>query len=665
MSLYTVNKNTLECRLGNETVKIIPWGKNSVCIIAVPIGEAVLTDWALLPEVGAQQGNEASVNISVDENVATLVAGKLTVKAEKTGWRERIKLSFYKSNSGELLFAEADAGGALNLHARNFDAIRGGSYKITASFTADPAEHLYGMGQYQQDIIDVKNCSFELAHRNSQASVPFVVSSKGYGFLWHNPAIGRASFAKNGTEWSAESAKQLDYWVTAGDTPAEIMSAYADATGHAPKMPEYGLGFWQCKLRYWNQEQILRIAREYKKRNLPIDVIVCDFYHWPHTGDFHFEKEYFPDPDAMIAELESMHIKLMVSIWPQIDAKSENFKEMADEGLLVQSDRGVPTQYNGGDYFGNCLFYDVTNPRARDYVWQKCKVNYFDKGVRIFWLDEAEPEYSTYDFPAYHYHLGSALEVGNLYPQLYAKGFYEGQKASGQSEIVNLLRCAWAGSQRYGALVWSGDIHSNWETLRRQICAGLNMGMAGIPWWTTDIGGFAGGRTEDPAFQELLVRWFQWGCFCPVMRLHGDRLPAEIIKRKDGSSNVNSGADNEVWSFGEANYKILEKYLHLREKLRAYIRQIMDEASEKGSPVMRPMFYEFPDDAQCFDLKDQYMFGSKYLVAPVLEAGCKTRQVYLPRGNWTEIDTGKTYQGGATVTVNTPIESIPVFEFEA
>jgi alpha-D-xyloside xylohydrolase len=229
-------------------------------------------------------------------------------------------------------------------------------------------------------------------------------------------------------------------------------------------------------------------------------------------------------------------------------------------------------------------------------------------------------------------------------------------EAEGQKKIVNLLRCAWAGSQRYGALVWSGDIASSWEVFRNQISAGLNMGIAGIPWWTTDIGGFHGGNPDDPKFRELLIRWFQWGTFCPVMRLHGDREP-----KPEGQPTA-SGADNEVWSFGEEAYPILKKYLHIREELRDYTRELMKEAHEKGSPVMRTCFYEFPDDPQAWKVDTQYMYGHKYLVAPVLAAERRKMVVYLPAGaTWKLWDGEKVHDGGQHVEVECPIDSMPVF----
>jgi len=337
-------------------------------------------------------------------------------------------------------------------------------------------------------------------------------------------------------------------------------------------MPEYGLGFWQCKLRYQTQEELLSIAREYKTRKLPIDLIVIDFFHWPKQGDWRFDSTYWPDPDSMIKELKEMNIELMISIWPTVDTKSENYNEMLENGYLIRTDRGIRI---GMDFEGNTIHYDATNPEARKYLWGKARTNYYSKGIKVFWLDEAEPEYTAYDFDNYRYYLGPNLKIGNIYPREYARTFYEGMEAAGQKNIVNLLRCAWAGSQKFGALVWSGDIASSWSSLRNQLAAGLNMGIAGIPWWTTDIGGFHGGDPNDEAFRELFVRWFQWGAFCPVMRLHGDREPKQQQVGTTGGATCLSGAPNEVWYYGEEVYGICKKYMFIREEMRDYTRGLM------------------------------------------------------------------------------------------
>lgn len=653
METMRQEKQALIYEYNGETLRVEPWGKNSFRVRSTMMQEIVDTDYALLPQ------EEISLDITIGEYESKIRNGKITAIMKVNSWNHKCRLFFY-NQKGELLLAEQGDGGALNLNSRNFKPYLGGDFELTVSFESNPNEKLYGMGQYQQDILNLKGCNLELAHRNSQASIPFVLSNLGYGFMWHNPAIGKVFFGKNITQWHASSTKQMDYWITAGDTPDEIEQAYAKVTGTVPMMPEYGLGFWQCKLRYWNQEQLLEVAREYHRKNIPLDVIVCDFFHWPHMGDFRFDEEFFPDPDAMVKELEEMGIKLMVSIWPQIALDSESFQEMKQKGLLVKTERGVEINMRFG---GESVFYDATNPKAREYVWNKVRKNYYDKGIEIFWLDEAEPEYTVYDFDNYRYYQGPNLQIGNIYPQAYARTFYEGQKEAGQERIVNLLRCAWLGSQRYGALVWSGDIHSNWETFRRQLCAGLHMGIAGIPWWTTDIGGFFGGDPDKEEFRQLLVRWFQWGTFCPVMRLHGDRECSDRhVYRKDGREVMFTGGNNEIWSFGEENEAILKKYILLREAMRPYTRKLMKEAHEFGRPIMRPMFYEFPEQEICWDLKEQYMYGDSMLVAPILYEDTEERSVYLPQGHtWTLLHNGQVYEGNQTITVSAPIDIIPVF----
>lgn len=652
MNWFEQDGQNLIWRGAGETLMLTPWGNDSLRVRSVLMGDIADDRFALLPPQPAED-----VEIVIGETDASIRVGRLTARIGMDGWHHYAQISFF-NQKGNLLLRETAPANALALKSRKFDPFLGGDFALSVTFDGQDNEHLYGMGQYQEEILDWKGCTMELAHRNSQASVPFVMSSRGYGFLWHNPAIGHVSFGTNRTTWHAESTKQMDYWITCGDSPREISAHYALATGTVPMMPEYGLGFWQCKLRYWNQEQLLNVAREYKRRGLKIDVIVCDFFHWPRMGDYRFDPEFFPDPEAMVRELQSMGIELMVSVWPQVALTSENYEEMKQQGLLVRAEYG---EQIGMRFVEDSMFFDATNPRAQKYVWKKIKQNYYDKGIRVFWLDEAEPEYGTYEFRNYRYHLGSNQQIGNIYPQQYARLFFEGMQSEGQRDPVNLIRCAWAGSQRYGALVWSGDIMSRWEDFRRQICAGLSMGIAGIPWWTTDIGGFHAGNPKDEAFRELFIRWFQWATFCPVMRLHGDRQPSEPVFRADGTRVLNSGADNEVWSFGDEAYPILVKYMQLRESMRPYVRRLMNEAHTDGLPLMRAMFYEFPEDPECTVIRDQYMFGDTYLVAPVLEAGARSRKVYLPAGVWKNTDTGEMISGPVTVDAAAPLETMPVF----
>lgn len=652
MSFFTQGENYIEYHNAGETLRIMAWGRNSLRVVSVPSGPLDLACSALKEQA------PSDTQIQADEETATIINGRISALIDTRGWNSAAVVTFFNDKK-EILLKEMDGGGALNRKARKFSPYIGGDFRLKVSFEANKDEKIYGMGQYQQDILDLKGCNIELAHRNSQASIPFYVSSKGYGFFWHNPAIGSVSFGKNVTEWRADSTKKMDYWITAGDTPAQIESQYSQVTGRAPMMPEYGLGFWQCKLRYYNQEQVLSVAREYHRRGIPVDVFVVDYYHWPRCGDYRFDEHFFPDPKAMTEELRSYGMELMVSVWPQIDWRSENFNEMRQKGLLVQTEHGLNVQM---DFHGNNVFYDATNPEAREYVWNKCKKNYGENGIKLFWLDEAEPEFTTYDYENYRYYAGSVMQQGNIYPREYARGFYEGQKENGQEDVLNLVRCAWAGSQQYGALIWSGDIHSTYQDFRNQIVAGLQMGLSGIPWWTTDIGGFHGGNIYDKDFQELLIRWFQFGAFCPVMRLHGSRLPRTPLYKADGEETEGTGADNEIWSYGEENYQIMKKFIEIREMMRDYTRSLMEETHKTGAPVMRTMFYEFPEDLNTWELDTQYMYGPDILAAPIVEPHTFKRKVYLPEGStWTNAHTGQILNGGQWTEAEAPIDSMPVF----
>ena len=392
MSTFTVGPDRLEWSYDGHKLRIEPWGANSLRVRATQLSDFKDEDWALMP-VETPQGVETSRL----EDGARIVNGNISAVVNERG-----QLSFYNQD-GKLLLEEfwrmRDTSGLpedpstkyfspLTLPARDFKPLGSDKYELRARFEAQPGEKIYGMGQYQQPFLDVKGCTLELAQRNSQASVPFMTSSRGYGLLWNNPAVGEVNFATNQTTWMARMTTQMDYWITAGDTPAEISRQYAAVTGKPPMLPDYASGFWQCKLRYRTQEELLGIAREYKKRGLPLSVIVADFFHWPNQGEWRFDPVDWPDPKAMVDELKDMGVELMVSIWPTVDDRTENYKIMKDKGYLVKTERGVPVNMT---FLGNTTFFDATHPGARKYVWEQAKKNYHDLGIKIFWLDEAEP----------------------------------------------------------------------------------------------------------------------------------------------------------------------------------------------------------------------------------------------------------------------------------
>lgn len=635
----------------DEHVRIEAWGQDSLRVRATVSGAIrdSLVNVLLPPK-------ETHVDITIDEREATIRNGTILARVSSTGL-----IRFFDAQRGVELLAEVPPGHATRIPPRLFKATHGALFHVEARFHAYDDERFYGLGQHQHGLLDQKGCTIDLIQRNTEITIPFLVSSRGYGFLWHNPSVGRVELGQNGTRWVADATPQLDYWITAGNTPATIMEHYADATGYPSEFPEWASGFWQCKLRYRSQDEVLAVVREHKRRGLPLSVIVIDFFHWTLQGDWRFDPELWPDPTAMARELNEMGVRVMVSIWPTVNPLSENFGTLRQRGLLVRTERGNGTvmQFidNRPEGLVSLYYYDATNPEARDFIWEQVHEHYYQQGIKTFWLDVCEPEMSPMEPDNVRFFLGNGAEVGNSYPLLHERGFYEHMQAAGETQILNLCRSAWAGSQRYGVLAWSGDISSTFEALRVQVRAGLNMAMSGIPWWTTDIGGFYGADSASSTFRELIVRWFQYSTFCPVLRLHGYRNP-----ESNSAMMIQTGGPNEVWSFGAEAYAIISELLALRERLRPYVMEQMQLAHERGIPPMRPLFFDFPNDKTASKVDDQYLFGPNLLVAPVLYEGARSRKVYLPAGTtWTDAWTGEVFQGGCSFMAEAPLSRIPLY----
>ena len=606
-----------------ELVRITPCHKNAIRFESIPDCRIVDGNFTLMPQ-------NADAEITDKDNEVLMTVGSLTLKLQRNG-----KITFYRDGKvileekPELTFEDG---------YRFYENRASGLWSARVTFKSAEGEHLYGLGHEASNCFDLKGCSFDMRHVNAKCTIPFVYSSLGYGFLWNNPAVGNVELSRNRTRWSVGATRKIDYVVMVG-TPREVSETLADLTGHAPVMPHWATGFWQSRLRYETQEELLSVARRYKAENIPLSAIVADYFHWTEQGDFKFDPEYWPNVKAMTDELHEMDTKLVVSMWPTINDNSENYAHMRDNNMLMRTARGSNRVFN---FYGWQSEIDVTNPVTRDFVWSKLKENYIDNGVDALWFDEAEPEIHPEQFDNLLWHEGRGDEIGLLYPYYYSKLAYDGFRSMGVEAPVTLTRCAYLGSQKFGSLVWSGDIPSTFESLSAQVKAGLNMAMCGIPWWNTDIGGFYGGDTQSDEYRELIVRWFQYGVFSPVMRLHGNR------NRHGERSNLKepSGDPNEIWSFGERNFEILKKLVFLRERLRPYIEHHMEIASEKGYPVMRPMFFDFPGDEICYTLGEPYMFGDDILFAPIVNRGQTKKKVYLPEGKWILTKDGKEYGAG-------------------
>ena len=623
--------NQIEIRNGSilftrsgELVRLTPCHENAIRFEAFPDCRILEENYTLLP-------GQADAEIKEYDWYVTMTVGFLCVRLEQSG------KVIYSVDGNTVLEEQPEL--AFNSGFRHYDNCASGLWSARVTFKGREDEHLYGLGHEASGCFDLKGCAFDLRHVNAKCTVPFVYSSLGYGFLWNNPAVGHVELARNRTRWSVGATKKVDY-VVIGGTPRGVSSALADLTGHAPVMPHWATGLWQSRLRYETQEDLLAVARRYRDEGIPLSVIVADYFHWTEQGEYRFDPAYWPDVKAMTEELHAMGTRLAVSVWPTVNENSENYWYMQDHNLLIRTSRGSDRVFS---FYGWQAEIDATNPETRVYVWNKLKENYIDNGVDALWFDEAEPEIHPEQFDNLLLHRGRGDEVGLIYPYYYSQLAYDGFRSVGVEAPVTLTRCAYLGSQKFGSLVWSGDIPSTFESLSEQVKAGLNMSVCGIPWWNTDVGGFWGADIQSEEFKELIVRWFQYGVFCPVLRLHGSRC-RHGEKLRDVKEPT--GDPNELWSFGERNFGILKDLVFLRERLRPYIEKHMAVAAEKGYPVMRPIFFDFPEDETCYTLGEQYMFGDDILFAPIVNRGQTEKTVYLPRGEWILTKDKKVYGEG-------------------
>lgn len=633
----TVDGNRLVHRLGNELLCIEPWGKDGLRVRATVGPEILETPWALTEPV------EGEATIDVTADAAVIRNGKISARVQDI-FTQSGYLQFFRhtGDRAEMILREQDyVVHAHNPGTRIYRPAPDGLAHTEVHFAPREGERFYGMGLNATGRVDLKGSVIDLYQRHVKHVVPFLVSSAGYGFLWNNPSLGRVELAHNLTRWVSYGCPQIDYYITAGDSYAEILEHYADVSGHAPEFPYWASGLWQCKLRYETQEEFVGVAREFARLNLPVSVLVIDFLHWQYEGDWKLDPAFWPDPPAMVEELDRMGVRIMISPWILVDERSENYAPMKAQGLFTGS---VDGKWDTVDFRGPRYQYDPTNPAAAAYLWRKWKENYFDLGIRTFWLDPCDDFHEIQDYDKVLYHIGPAKAAHGYFPVAHQKNIYEGLLAAGEPEVVTICRNSWAGSQRYGAAPAAHDIMSSFEHLEEYLKAGLNLAMSGIPWGASEIGGFVTHDNQSDRFHELMVRWYQYGVFTPVFRTHGHRK------------------NNEAWTVGGDAYRHIRAAIFLRERLRPYVMQQMQLASARGVPPMRPLFFDFAEDAQTATVEDQFLFGPDLLVAPILRYQARSREVYLPAGTrWCDAWTGIEYAGGQRVVAEAPLEQIPVY----
>jgi alpha-glucosidase/alpha-D-xyloside xylohydrolase len=543
-------------------------------------------------------------------------------------------------------------------------------FRVSAIFDSPATEHYYGLGQQQQGALDLRDRRVNCWHDYSaiggeNVCVPFMISSRGYGLIWDNPSKTTIDLGFNQRNvWSSEIGDRVSFFVIQGEDSDEIYKGYRQLTGVTHLLPKAAYGYIQSKAIYPTQDQIVAVAKGYRDRNLPLDVLVVDFLNMTKQGELDLDPARWPDPAAMNQQLHSMGIGTLLSVWPHFSAGTRYYDMLREKGWLVHTADGTPDSGGFKDVIGPNI--DTTNPAAARWFWEAVRDRYV-KPYRFdyLWLDETEPDIDpAKDF----FFIGSGSRYYNVYPLFHTASVYDGfRRDFGDSKRVMILaRAAYLGAQRNGTVFWSSDILSTWDMLKRSIPAGLNFTASGMPYWDTDIAGFfapsipAGYKAPhrplvDPSdargtvenyedYPELFVRWFEWGAFQPVMRAHGERN------------------HNEVWSYGKQAEPILEKYLRLRYRLLPYTYSLAYASYRTGAPFMRALFMDFPNDPKVANIPDEYMFGPAFLVAPVSEQGATHRSVYLPAGcDWYNYWTDERIEGGQTIDANAPIDTIPLF----
>ena len=437
---------------------------------------------------------------------------------------------------------------------------------------------------------------------------------------------------KDETVLRSPVATAVDYTVFVG-TPDEIIATYRELTGPCPEMPKWALGYIHCRERFHSSQEILETANRFKAEQIPVSMLVQDWQWWGKYGwnAMQFDETYYPDPKALTDSLHKMDIRLMLSVWSKIDKNSEVGKQMEHDGYYIP----------GTDWI------DFFNPDAAAAYWKNFNERLVPTGIDAWWQDATEPENDDLAGRTVNNGRWTGEQVRNVYPLLVNKTVFEGLVKAGKEPMI-LTRCGFPGIQRYGSAMWSGDVGNDWDAFGRQIVAGLGMQAAGIPWWTYDAGGFFRPRDQytNQDYIERMLRWIETSVYLPLMRVHGYM------------------SNTEPWNYGDEAKQIIANCLKEREQLRPYIEACAERVSREGYTLMRPLIFDFADDETALRQSCEYMFGPELLVSPVTEPGVTEWRTYLPKqkGGWTEIHTGKHYDGGQYVTTEVSKAYIPVFK---
>ncbi|GGC14496.1 hypothetical protein GCM10011494_36660 [Novosphingobium endophyticum] len=517
---------------------------------------------------------------------------------------------------------------------------------VQQRFTLDGDQSIYGLGQHQAGVMDYRGHTVRLQQANTDVGVPVLVSTAGYGIFWNNPAVTDLAVdtpqAVHQTVFRSQVGSGVDYFLFAGPDVDDIIGAYRQLTGQVPMMARWTWGLWQSKERYASQAELLGVAREYRRLGIPLDAVVQDWQYWKpgEWGSHRMDPARFPDPKSMLDALHRDNLHSIVSIWPRFDIGLDTAKALEDVGGLY------PTTYPNVYPAGEGRWYDAFSKPARALYWRQVSDRLGASGFDGYWLDGSEAELGGRwgQMRDVTTAIGPGAEVYNAYPLMHTTAVHDGMAKDYEAKRpIILTRSAWAGQQRNSAITWSGDVAGRWDVFRKQIPAGVNFSMSGIPYWSADIGGFFGGSPADPGYQELFTRWLQFAVFNPMFRIHG------------------TGAGKEIYSFPESARAPLIDAVALRYRLLPFYYALSWQVTDKGASFMYPLGMIFPADTAVRNVADQYMFGRSIMVSPVVEKGATTRTVLLPTGqDWYDFWTGERHAGGQKLSVAAPIGRVPL-----
>lgn len=601
-------------------------------------------DGVLRVSYGTRKAIDNLQNFAIDS--ASLATHKVSFKVKADGKSVSLNIGKYSARIdktvGNITFLDAKGKQLVSETARKARGnVVGDSVCPADHFTLSADEALYGLGQFRDGRLNLRGCSRELVQFNTQAAIPVVYSTAGWGLFWNNITRTLFNDDNDGMTFISDYGNAVDYYIFVGESLDKLIARYRTLTGHVPMLPEWAMGFHQSRNRYHNSAELMQVTRRMAKEGIPMSSIFIDYHYWGKygTGSMRFDESEWPNLPTMLDSLHNVYnTHVVITLWPCFKPGTKNYDLMTSKGFILQGARAI-----------DGYVYDVFNPAARK-EYRELIRPLLHQNIDGWFIDGPEPDHVP-SFLQTTTAMGPAPRVRNIYPLLHIANFHKelSEDVPGKRPYI-LTRCAWAGQQRYGAAVWSGDIPATFDELRKQVTAGLDFTATGIPYWTTDIGGYLRGDPADKDYRELYARWFQYGTFCPIFRTHGRREPFNI------------GGPNELWAYGDTVQKICTYLVRLRYKLMPYIYSMTRMVSHDDYTPMRLLAFDFADDKAARDIRDEFMYGPAFLVCPVLEAGARSRQVYLPRGaKWIDYYTGKRYNGGQTITAEAPLERMPLF----